>query len=148
MTAHVPSRQTEITEAWSRWIKRRNPPSDFAGDEQAEADEMSELMMVVMRYAPFVEVAEWMHRLTSHLAEKMKYRIWPSAGEVREACEYVNATKTKGAAQPIQTGDRSTLGRDQLLLLDQVLTTARRWLDIPGLAHHGRSTLEYWGEKV
>src|SRR5690606_33576526 len=43
MTAHVPSRQTEITEAWSRWIKRRNPPSDFAGDEQAEADEMSEL---------------------------------------------------------------------------------------------------------
>jgi hypothetical protein len=39
------------------------------------------------------------------------------------------------------------LSRSELALLeDTILPTARRWLTIPGLAEHGRKTLEYWGE--
>jgi len=45
-------------------------------------------------------------------------------------------------------GNRNTLTRDQLFLLDdQVLPTARKWVrEYPGLADHGRQTLAYWGE--
>jgi hypothetical protein len=45
-------------------------------------------------------------------------------------------------------GDRSKLTGHELHILDtQVLPTARRWLtQFPGLAHHARQTLAYWGE--
>lgn len=47
----------------------------------------------------------------------------------------------------IKYGDKSTLNIDQRDLLENtILPTARRWLDIPGLAHHGASTLMFWGE--
>ena len=47
------------------------------------------------------------------------------------------------------TGDRNKLTYDQRRILEeQVLPTAREWLKINGLAHHGKSTLAYWGEDV
>lgn len=50
----------------------------------------------------------------------------------------------------IPKGDKTKLTHDQLFLLEnKILPTARRWVtDIPGLAHHGRQTLEYWGEPI
>lgn len=51
--------------------------------------------------------------------------------------------------QPVQ-GQRNSLSRDELFTLeDVVLPTARRWVrDIPGLADHGKKTLDYWGEPI
>jgi hypothetical protein len=51
---------------------------------------------------------------------------------------------------PIQYGNRDSLSRDEMDILEnKVLPTARRWVrEIPGLAAHGRQTLEYWGEPV
>lgn len=47
----------------------------------------------------------------------------------------------------IGQGDKSALTHDELRLLeDKVLPTARKWLMVPSLADHGRSTLAYWGE--
>ncbi len=46
-------------------------------------------------------------------------------------------------------GDRNDLSRDELDLLEnKILPAARRWLFIPELAEHGRSTLTYWGEPL
>ena len=46
------------------------------------------------------------------------------------------------------SGDKSKLSGTELgILEDKVIPTARRWLRIPGLAEHGRKTLDYWGEK-
>ena len=42
---------------------------------------------------------------------------------------------------------KANLSRDkQDLLYNQILPTARRWLQIPGLKEQGQRTLEYWGE--
>ena len=44
-------------------------------------------------------------------------------------------------------GDKNTLSADELALLEtKILPTARRWLSIYGLEHHGMQTLDYWGE--
>lgn len=149
MSANVPPRQFEVSEVFNRWMKRRTPPSHFAGDEQAEADELASLLSALMRHAPFVDVGAWVSRVTAYLEERSKYRVWPSLGEVVEACELINARKA-GGGKAIQRGDRSKLTRDQLYLLEsQILPTARRWVqEIPGLAHHGRQTLEFWGEEA
>ena len=65
----------------------------------------------------------------------------PTPGDIR-----ARAKGEIGASQN-QKGDRSKLSFDQRALLDdQIIPTARRWLKIPGLAEHGRKTLEYWGE--
>lgn len=48
---------------------------------------------------------------------------------------------------PMVRGDRNALSRDELFILeDQILPTARRWLEFPGLDGHAMQTLEYWGE--
>lgn len=146
MNAYIPPRQIEVAETFARWMKRRTPPSNFAGDEQAEADEMASLVSVLMRYAPFVDAAAWVGRVTAYIEERSKYRVWPSAGELAEAAELANSRRSSEAI-PNQRGDRNRLSRDELLLLDnEVLPTARRWLNIPGLASHAKQTLTYWGE--
>lgn len=147
MTARVPTRQIEVSEAFTRWMKRRTAPAGFAGDEQAEADEMASLLSALMRHAPFVDVAEWVNRVTAYLEEKSKYRVWPSVGEVTEACELINARKSAGG-KPTQRGDKNKLTRDQLFQLEtEILPTARRWVEnYPSLAQHARQTLEFWGE--
>lgn len=54
----------------------------------------------------------------------------------------------RGGSMKDARGRRDDLSRDELFLLDsKVLPTARRWLSIPGMADHGRMTLEFWGEK-
>ena len=46
-------------------------------------------------------------------------------------------------------GDKNMLTAAELALLEtKILPTARRWLSIPGLAEHGRKTLEFWGEEA
>ena len=46
-------------------------------------------------------------------------------------------------------GDRNTLSADHLALLEnKILPMALRWLDKPGLRHHGLQTLAYWGEPI
>ena len=66
-------------------------------------------------------------------------RFRPSPARIRELCEQ-RAAKTG-------TGDKMALSRSELALLeDTILPTARRCLTIPGLAEHGRKTLEFWGE--
>ena len=48
--------------------------------------------------------------------------------------------------QPTQ-GDPARLSFTERELLEtQILPTARKWLKIPALADHGKSTLAYWGQ--
>ena len=42
--------------------------------------------------------------------------------------------------------DRSQLTRDELINLEKVLTTAKRWLREGFQVDHAISTLDYWGE--
>lgn len=46
-------------------------------------------------------------------------------------------------------GDRSKLNFNQLELLEnQILPTAREWLDDSSLRSHAESTLMFWGEAI
>lgn len=151
MTATVSLIQTEISEHFSRWIRRRTAPANFVGDEQAEEDELASLLTALVRYAPRQDAGKWVDRVTSRLEDKSKYRVWPSRGEVIEACEEINGRSSAGKQpQGMQlTGDKLKLSHDQLFKLEnEILQTARRWVrEIPGLANHGRQTLAYWGEE-
>jgi hypothetical protein len=42
--------------------------------------------------------------------------------------------------------DRSKMTRDELIKLDEVLTTAKRWLREGFQVNHAMATLDYWGE--
>lgn len=66
----------------------------------------------------------------------------PTPGDIRAmAAEHGKAKKPEGR------GDRSTLSRDELEILEtRTIPLAREWLKIPGLAEHGRAFLDYWGE--
>lgn len=67
----------------------------------------------------------------------------PTPGDIRSK---IRAPSTASAKINNQ-GDKTQLTPDELELLEtKILPTARRWLNIPGLAEHGRETLEYWGE--
>ena len=48
----------------------------------------------------------------------------------------------------VRNDPRDGLSHDEIHILEnKILPTARRWLSIPGLADHGKQTLEFWGEK-
>ena len=52
----------------------------------------------------------------------------------------------RGHQQSAQRGSKESLSMDERHILEtQILPTARRWLDLPGLRSHGESTLAYWG---
>ena len=67
----------------------------------------------------------------------------PSPGDILARAR--NAPKPSAA--PDLRRKKSDLSRDELeLLAMKVIPTARRWLQVPGLADSGRQTLEYWNE--
>ena len=48
-----------------------------------------------------------------------------------------------------ERGDRSRLSMDDRYILEnQIIPTAIRWLDKPGLREHGLRTLAHWGEAL
>lgn len=69
----------------------------------------------------------------------------PTPGDIRSKIRAPSTASFKINNQ----GDKAQLTPDELELLEtKILPTARKWLRIPGLAEHGRSTLAYWGEQA
>ena len=67
----------------------------------------------------------------------------PTPGDIRSRCREERKQPEMGQ------GNRAELTHDELALLDEkVLPKAKEWLMVPGLAQHGRKTLEFWGESV
>lgn len=89
-------------------------------------------------------------RACSGYLEEQPDRVPMLSDIARRAAARSNGTrgKPRGAgAVEIGGGDRARLSPDQRRILEEeVLPTARRWLQVPGLAEHGRQTLSYWGE--
>ncbi len=147
MTGTVSLRTSEISDHLNRWLKRRSAPATFAGDAEAERDEIMDLMSALLRFAPQAGAGAWTDRVLSHVADTLKVRTWPTKAEVIEACRMMDDHVASSGAH-ITRGDRATLSRDQLHKLEtEIIPTARRWLSIPGLASKGRATLDFWGEK-
>lgn len=86
-----------------------------------------------------------------------------SQGQISAACDDYLRKETRSRPTPAdirgligarresekiqQGGDKASLSMDERHLLEtQILPTARKWLNVPGLAGHGKSTLAYWGE--
>ncbi len=145
MTSNI--RSAEISMAFTRWLQRYSPPAQIRDNQQAQQDEVDALLSVLMRSAPQSEAGTWVARVLDRLEYRMKTRAWPTKGELAEVCAELD-TRPAPKGDIRDKGDRAGLSRDQLYILDtKVLPTARRWLSIPGLAHHGRKTHDYWGEK-
>lgn len=127
------------------YLARRSPPQFMAKNETAQVEELSALMRALNRAAPDSGFQEWWPRVEDVLDRELKTRAWPTVHEISEASRKVGG-KPDGIKQD---GDRSKMSHDELgLLTEKVLPTAKRWLTIPGLAEHGRKTLEYWGEHI
>ena len=79
--------------------------------------------------------------------ETTKGKEWPAVEAFVSAVS--PAPKHEKRDGGAERGDRSSLSADQLRLLEgKVIPAARRWLDMPGLAEHGKKTLEFWGEEA
>ena len=79
-----------------------------------------------------------------HIKETMDIRIWPNAKQITDAATSLRRSTGSGSAKH---GEREILSVDELMLLDQVLETARRWLGISALKQKGQNTLAFWGEE-
>lgn len=89
--------------------------------------------------APFSQI-DIERACAAYLRDQPRRR--PTPGDIRSK---IRPPKNDGVA--MGKGDKSALTYDELRLLeDKVLPTARKWLTVPSLADHGRSTLAYWGE--
>jgi hypothetical protein len=122
------------------YLARRSPPQSISKNERALTDELAAILRAVVRAAPDQGFQEWWPRFEDNLDRSLKTRAWPTVFEI-------NSAAPKTAEKKTEAGHRGSLSSDELHLLEtKVLPTARRWLEIPGLAHHGRQTLEYWGE--
>lgn len=71
-------------------------------------------------------------------------RQWPTVSDFVKASRKVSGLLSDGQ---VGGGDINKLNPAQKEKLGEVLATARRWLDIPGLAEHGRKTLAHWGQQ-
>lgn len=79
---------------------------------------------------------------SAHMRDEPGVR--PTPGMIRARAKALTEN-----ASGVRFGNRDQLSTDERWTLEQkVLPTARKWLSIPGLAEHGKQTLEYWGEKV
>ncbi|MCP4206696.1 MAG: hypothetical protein GY767_06580 [Shimia sp.] len=75
----------------------------------------------------------------AHLRDSPKDR--PTPGGIQQRARGFQ-TESVVADNP-----RERLTHDEKRFLsDRVLPTAKRWLTIPGLADHGKKTLEFWEE--
>lgn len=126
------------------YLARRSPPQFMAKNDTAQAEEVAALVRAVGRAAPDSGYQEWWPRLEDALDRDLKTRAWPNVHEIMEA-----ARKVGGRSEEAGRGDRAKLSYDNLKALDdEILPRARKWLSIPGLAEHGRATLDYWGEEI
>lgn len=136
-------RAIEMSKSLSRWLDRYSPPAAMKDKPQAIQDEADALLRALMFVAPQTGYMQWLDRVLDRLAMSMKTRAWPTVFEVSQAAKAFGKSTNDESR-----GEKASLSRDALFLLeDKVLPCARRWLQIPGLAEHGRKTLEYWGEK-
>lgn len=132
------------SDAVRAWLDTWPVPSNLADNPDAMAKEFGVILGVFERDgsspAKVGRVFELL-KLTNP-----QQRVWPTAGQVMQSMQGVDKP-TAAEAVMRDRGDRSRLTSDQKhKLTTEVLPTARRWLDIDGLRHHGKSTLEFWGD--
>lgn len=145
MTAQ--DRTAEIFAMLERWLRRFSPPIAMRDNAEAQQDEVESLGSVLVRFAPQTSPAQWVKTVLDRLEYGMKTRAWPTKGELAEVCTSMAEAPKAQHGQLRNKGDKAALTRDQIYNLEnKVLPTARRWLSISGLSHHGRAILDYWGE--
>lgn len=96
-------------------------------------------------------IVDWVKALTGHTQDQIEAACEMHLRDAKthrpKPADILGRIKGGGSATGHGRGDRSKLSADEIVLLDaKVLPAARRWLNMPGLADHGRQTLNYWGE--
>jgi hypothetical protein len=89
----------------------------------------------------FMALIDAMH---TYVRRNAHGRQWPTIQDFVKASRKVSGLMSEGH---IGGGDINKLTPGEKQTLEKVLATARRWLDIPNLAAHGRKTLDYWGQQ-
>ena len=89
-------------------------------------------------------MSERMQRVAGRIMATNKSGFWPSTAHWVEAAKYC------GDKEEVTLSDaadkRANLSPAENELLEQVLTTAKRWLHKPELQKHAIQTLEQWNE--
>lgn len=82
------------------------------------------------------------HACRTYIRDQPRRR--PTPGDIRGRAQGFG----KDASAP-KRGNRAELTYDELNTLEtKILPAARRWISIPGVAEHGRQTLDYWDERT
>lgn len=110
-------------------------PDNPAEVQEAAIDDWIEAL------APFSQIAIDL-ACKKYIVDQPRRR--PTPGDIRSKIRQPSV----GQGAQTDRGDRTKLTPDELdLLEDNILPTARRWLQIPGLAEAGQKTLAYWGAR-
>ena len=132
----------DIQNAIKKWLGTMSVPRQLNDNPDAKLLEVSVIIDAVTRTGR--SGVRQVDELFQHLKRSMPHRTWPTAHEITTAHKDLKA-HTSGVGAKL--GDKTELTHDELYILEsQIIPTARRWLEIPGLAASGRQTLEYWGE--
>ena len=79
-------RNEEISNTFSRWLKRYSPPLSMRDDLQTQQDEANALLRTLLKFAPANFHGVWLEGILERLSDQMKTRAWPTQNEIGAVC--------------------------------------------------------------
>jgi hypothetical protein len=137
----------KVEEKIEEWMQTFSPVESMASNPAALAKEMETITSVFTRERADETTVDKVFR---HVKMTISSRAWPTPAQVYEALRHILRETGSEVAIGSRGGDRSSLSRDEhLILINQIIPTARRWLrEYPSLRHNAIKTLQHWEEPV
>lgn len=68
-------------------LDRLSPPRSISGNQEAQAQEIDQIVLVISKYAPKNGYETWWPEFESRLLENHQTRAWPTVFEIKQACD-------------------------------------------------------------
>ncbi len=135
--------RADVTGKMKEFLARKAIPRHLADSTEAQAGEITALVFCAMRYAPTDpdRLRSWWPDFIVGLSTACG-ACWPTEKMIGEVVRALRDSKVSESS-----GNLDELSPDARAKAEKIISTARRWLGIPGLAQHGRKTLDYWGQQ-
>ncbi len=133
--------RADVTGKMKAFLARKAIPRHLSDSVEAQTAEITALVFCAMRYAPTDpdKLRSWWPDFEIGLSSSCG-AFWPTEKLIGETVRSLRDAKVSDG------GNLDELSPDARAKAEKIISTARRWLGIPGLEAHGRKTLEYWGQ--
>lgn len=85
-----------------KYLDRRTPPRQIAGNEALEADEIDSILRTILRFNPGGNLEEWWQRVEDGLATSCETYSWPLPKHFAKAAEAASKAVRRGSDAPDQ----------------------------------------------